>query len=163
MGMMVYNGKLYAGTLPLAEVFRYDGENDWVSTGQLDATPDVRYRRAWTMAVYQGRLFCTTLPSGNVLSLEAGRNVTHDHALPNGWHHLAAVRADGVLRLYVDGALAAESAPFTAADYDLSTKEPLRIGCGQIGPFSGSLSDVRFYNRALNDTQVAAIFERQRM
>lgn len=163
MGMMVYNGKLYAGTLPAGSVYRYDGEGEWAHTGQLDTTPDVRYRRAWTMAVYQGRLFCGTLPSGNVLSLEAGRNVTHDHALPGGWHHLAAVRADGVLRLYVDGALAAESAPFNAAGYDLSTDEPLQIGNGQIGPFSGSLCDVRLYNRALSDTQVAAIFERQRM
>ena len=73
MGMMVYNGKLYAGTLPTGSVYRYDGEGEWVSTGQLDTTPDVKYRRAWTMAVYQGRLFCGTLPSGNVLSLEAGR------------------------------------------------------------------------------------------
>ncbi len=163
MGMMVYNGKLYAGTLPTGSVYRYEGDGDWAFTGQLDTTPDVKYRRAWTMAVYQGRLFCGTLPSGNVLSLEAGKNVTHDHALPGGWRHLAAIRADGVLRLYVDGALASESAPFTAADYDLSTTEPLHIGNGQIGPFSGSLSDVRLYNRALSDTQVTAIFERQRM
>ena len=163
MGMMVYNGKLYGGTLPTGSVYRYDGEGNWVSTGQLDTTPDVRYRRAYTMAVYQGRLFSGTLPSGNVLSLEAGKNVTHDHALPGGWHHLAAVRADGVLRLYVDGALVSESASFTAADYDLATDEPLQIGNGQIGPFSGSLSDVRLYNRALSDTQVAAIFARQRM
>ena len=34
--------------------------------------------------------------------------MTHDHALPGGWHHLAAVRADGLLRLYVDGALVAD-------------------------------------------------------
>ena len=163
MGMMVYNGKLYAGTLPTGSVYRYDGEGEWAHTGQLDTTPDVRYRRAWTMAVYQGRLFCSTLPSGNVLSLEAGKNVTHDRALPGGWHHLVAVRAEGVLRLYVDGALVSESASFNAADYDLSIEEPLQIGNGQIGPFSGSLSDVRLYNRALSDTQVAATFERQRM
>ena len=163
MGMMVYNGKLYAGTLPTGSVYRYDGEGNWASTGQLDTTPDVRYRRAYTMAVYQGRLFCGTLPSGNVLSLEAGRNVTHDHALPGGWHHIAAVRAGGMLRLYIDGAPAAESASFDPADYDRSTEVPLQIGNGQIGPFSGSLSDVRLYNRGLSDTHVAAIFERQRM
>jgi hypothetical protein len=163
MGMMVYNGKLYAGTLPLAEVHRYDGEDGWVSTGQLDTTPDVKYRRAWAMAVYQGRLFCTTLPSGNVLSLEAGKNVTHDHALSAGWHHLTAVRANGTLRLYVDGDLVGESGPFSAADYELTTDEPLRIGNGEIGPFSGSLRDVRLYDRGLSDTQVAAIFASQRM
>ena len=163
MGMMVYNGKLYAGTLPTGSVYRYDGEGEWVSTGQLDTTPDVKYRRAWTMAVYQGRLFCGTLPSGNVLSLEAGRNVTHDHALPGGWHHLAAVRAGGALRLYVDGAAVARSAPFNAADYDLSTEEPLHIGFGEIGHFSGSLGDVRLYNRALDDNEVAQVFARPRL
>ncbi len=163
MGMMVYNGKLYAGTLPTGSVYRYDSEGQWVSTGQLDTTPDVKYRRAWTMAVYQGRLFCGTLPSGNVLSLEAGKNVTHDHALPGGWHHLTAVRADGLLRLYVDGALVATSPQFEATDYDLSTEEPLHIGFGAIGHFSGSLGDVRLYNRALADTEVTAIFERPRL
>ena len=40
--------------------------------GQLDKTPNVRYHRAWTMAVYDGKLFCGTLPSGHILSLEAG-------------------------------------------------------------------------------------------
>ena len=163
MGMMVYNGKLYAGTLPTGSVYRYDGEDGWVSTGQLDTTPDVIFHRAWTMAVYQGRLFCGTLPSGNVLSLEAGKNVTHDHALPGGWHHLAAVRSEGALRLYVDGAPVATSAQFEATDYNLSTQEPLHIGFGAIGHFSGSLGDVRLYNRALSDTEVAAIFEKPRL
>ena len=115
------------------------------------------------MAVYQGRLFCGTLPSGNVLSLAAGANVTHDHALPGGWRHLAAVRSGGVLRLYVDGAPVAASTPFNAAAYDLAIDEPLRIGSGAIGAFSGSLSDVRLYNRGLTDSQVAAISARHRI
>ena len=45
---------------------------------------------------------------------------------------------------------------FNPADYDLATDGPLQIACGQIGPFSGSLSDVQLYNRALSDTDVAA-------
>ena len=32
-----------------------------------------------------------------------------------------------------------------------------------IGPLSGSLSDVRLYNRALNDTAVSTMFERPRV
>ena len=46
---------------------------------------------------------------------------------------------------------------------EVELEEPLHISDGQSGPFSGSLSDVRLYNRGLSDTQVAAIFERQRM
>ena len=79
-----------------------------------------------------------------------------------GWHHLATVRGGGALRMYVDCGVVAEAASFTAANYDLSTKVSLQIGNGQIGPFSGSLGDVRLYNRALVDTEVAAIFERSR-
>ena len=56
-GLAVFNGKLYAGTLPFADVYRYEGDDKWVSTGRLDNTPDVRYRRAWSMAVYDGKLY----------------------------------------------------------------------------------------------------------
>src|SRR5262249_58263461 len=103
MGMAVHNGKLYGGTLPLAEVYRYEGETAWTPTGRLDLTPDVRYRRAWSMALFQGRLFCGTLPSGRVHALEAGRSVSWDHELTAGWRHLAAVREGGRLLLYVHG------------------------------------------------------------
>ncbi|MBC8117548.1 MAG: PQQ-like beta-propeller repeat protein, partial [Candidatus Saccharimonas sp.] len=56
MGMLVHNGRLMAGTLPLAEVYQFDGGNRWRRLTQLDTTPDVKYRRAWTMAEYQGQL-----------------------------------------------------------------------------------------------------------
>ena len=160
MGMAVYNGKLYAGTLPLANVYRYDGDGAWVSTGQLDATPAVKYRRVWSMAVYQGRLFGGTLPSGHVYSLEAGRNVTHDRELAPGWRHLVAVRERSRLRLYVDGEPVATSAPFQAADYDLSNEQPLRIGMGAHDHFCGRMADLRLYGRALTDGEVARLSRR---
>ena len=69
MGMAVYNGKLYAGTLPLGQVYRYDGKGRWTCTGQVDRTPDVKYRRAWSTAVYNGKLSFGTLPAGRVMSL----------------------------------------------------------------------------------------------
>ena len=81
MAMAVYNGKLYAGTLPLANVYRYEGGATWTNTGQLDTTPDVKYRRVWSMAVFEGKLFGGTLPSGRVYALQAGANATYDHAL----------------------------------------------------------------------------------
>ncbi|WP_410962135.1 hypothetical protein, partial [Salmonella sp. SAL4457] len=28
-GLTVYNGKLYAGSIPRAEVYRYEGEKEW--------------------------------------------------------------------------------------------------------------------------------------
>lgn len=155
MGMTVYNGKLYGGTLPLAEVYRYDGENRWTSTGRLDMTPDVKYRRAWSMAIFQGRLFCGTLPSGHVYSLNAGQNVTYDRVLGQGWHHLTAVRAGRTLSLYVDGKL--EASAETESPVDISNLQPLKIGSGSNDYFNGLLRDVRLYGRALNPEEAAAL------
>jgi len=157
MGMAVYNGKLYAGTLPMADVYRLDGAAKWTSVGQLDKTPKVRYRRAWTMAVYDGKLFCGTLPSGHVLSLEAGKCATYDHELPFGWHHLAAVKTKDRLQIYLDGKRVAKSTPFKHGAYNLTTKQPLKIGFGQHDYFNGKMRDVRLYNRALTTANVAKV------
>ncbi|MDA0835910.1 MAG: LamG domain-containing protein [Planctomycetota bacterium] len=154
MGMAVYNGQLYAGTLPLAHVFRYEGDNRWVSTGAVDTTPDVTYRRAWSMAVFDGKLFCGTLPSGHVLSLEAGRSATYDRALSAGWHHLAAVRTENRLKLFIDGELVSESSEFDPDQYDLTTDQPLKIGFGQHDYFNGRMKDLRIYNRALSKDEL---------
>lgn len=155
MGMLVHNGGLFAGSLPLAEVFRFDGKDRWASVGRVDLTPDVMYRRAWTMAEFQGRLFVGTLPSGRVLSIAAGANVTHDRSLSPGWHHVAAQRAGRELKLFVDGKRVATSAPFEPAQFDLSSDAPLRIGFGPTDSFNGRLRDVKLWNRSLSDDEVA--------
>jgi hypothetical protein len=157
MGMLVHNGQLYAGTLPLAEVYRYDGGQTWTKTAQLDRTLDVKYRRAWTMAQCRGKLFCSTLPSGRVHSLEAGPCVTYDRELAPGWRHIAAVKHGGVLRLYVDGKAVAESSKFDPARFDLTTGEPLVIGAGAGDSFAGTLADVRLYSRALSAEEIAGL------
>ncbi len=154
MGMAVYNGKLYAGTLPSARVYRYDGGSDWTSTGQLDATPDVKYRRAWSMAVYRGRLFCGTLPSGHVHSLTAGRCVTYDRELEAGWQHIAAIRRRRELCLFLNGKEVASEKP-GGAPTDVTNSEPLRIGFGEHDYFRGAMKDVRIYARALAEAEVA--------
>jgi hypothetical protein len=155
MGLAHYNGKMYLGTLPMANVFRLDG-NRFTLTGTLDQTP-AALRRVWSLAVYQGRLFAGTLPSGRVLALEAGKMATWDQTLPGGWHHVAAVKDGGRLKLYVDGVAVAWSAPFHRADYDLSNEQPLQIGFGAYEFFSGLLSDVRVYRGALAPHEVARL------
>ena len=160
MPLIVYNGKMYGGTLPSAEIYRFD-EPAWMKVARLDFTPDVKYRRAWSMAVYRGRLFAGTLPSGRVHSVEIGRNVTYDRALPSGWVHLAAVRAKDHLRLYVNGKRVASSTKFDAADYNLSNSKPLQIGFGAHDYFNGKMRDVRLYQRALTDAQISELAEQQ--
>ncbi len=162
MPLLVYNGKLYGGTLPSAEVYRYDGDMNWTKIGSVDRTPDVKYRRAWSMAVFQGRLFVGTLPAGRVLSIEAGRNATWDRELSAGWHHVAAVRGHDRLQLYVDGKLASESALFAAENFDLTNRQPLRVGLGAQDYFRGDLADVRLYRGALSPEQVRELSNKQR-
>ncbi len=158
MGVSVYNGKLYGGTLPLGKVYRYDGRTTWTDIGRLDWTPDVLYRRVWSMAVYQGRLYCGTLPSGRVHSIEAGRCATYDRALKPGWRLLAGVRRGDRLELYVDGELVAVSSVLAPAAFDISTDAPLRIGFGPHDYFRGRIGDVRLYGHALSPMALQAVW-----
>jgi len=155
MGMLVYNGKLYAGTLPSGSVYRLDGKS-WTPVGQIDSTPGVRYRRVWSMAIFGGRLFCGTLPSGHVHALEAGKSVTHDYELPQGWQHVVALRRDGWLELYLNGALVSSSA-FPDRCFDITNSLPLTIGFGSHDYFSGSLRDLRLYGRALERKELLGL------
>ncbi|HQZ67151.1 MAG TPA: LamG domain-containing protein, partial [Planctomycetaceae bacterium] len=113
--------------------------------------------RAWSMAVFQGRLFVGTLPSGKVLSLEAGRNATADTSLPDGWHHIAAVRDTDRLKLYVDGKAVATSATFAASEFNLSSQKPLKIGFGAQDYFYGQMADVRIYQGALSMEEIQTL------
>lgn len=155
MGSNHYNGKLYAGSLPMAEIFRYDGDDKWNSVGRVDFTKNVIFRRAFTMAVFQGRLFSGTFPSGHVRSFEAGKVVSYDKALKSGWRHIAAVKEADRLKLFIDGKLVAESGEFDAQEFDLTSQAPLQIGFGQYDYFKGQINDVRLYKRALTQAEVS--------
>lgn len=162
MGMMVYNGRLYAGTLPLAQVYRYDDGDKWTLTGQLDKTPDVKYRRAWTMAEFQGRLFVGTLPSGHVYSMQAGQCVSYDRPFPFEWRHVAVTREQGQLRLYLDGQVVAAATPTAPAVTPKLNRQPagvLELGRGSYGGFHGWLSDARIYRGALSPKQIADLLK----
>ena len=109
------------------------------------------------MAVYDGKLFCGTLPSGHVFSLGAGACVTYDRELQPGWRHVVGVRDTDRLRLYVDGKEVATSEVFEGAVYDLTTDQTLQIGAGPTESFCGRMRDVRIYNRALGAGEVAGL------
>lgn len=109
------------------------------------------------MASYRGRLFVGTLPSGRVLSLEAGKNVTYDRALSFGWHHITATRGGQTLKLYIDGELVAESARFDPRDFDLNSKAPLYMGFGAQDFFRGRLADVRIHRGELSASEIRSL------
>jgi len=154
MAVSVYNGSFYAGTLPLANVYRYDGKSQWTNTGQLDKTPDVKYRRAWSMAVYDGKLFCGVLPSGHVHSLNVGQNVTYDQALSPGWHRLTVSRAKSNVKLYIDGQHIATSDDDSGTVGELCNGISLSVGYGQHDYFNGKIRDLKVFQGVLTGPQI---------
>ncbi|MBM3846920.1 MAG: LamG domain-containing protein [Verrucomicrobia bacterium] len=161
MGMVVHNGRFIAGTLPLAQVYAYDGEGEWSLWQQIDRTPQVEYRRAWTMAEYAGEVYCSTLPSGRIWATRQGHQVSWDQELPEGWHHIAAVKTAGRLSLHVDGKPVAESVNAEASTWNLSSSAPLRLGSGMNGPFNGQLRNLQIHPRALASREIKKLASRK--
>jgi hypothetical protein len=157
MGMMVHNGRLIAGTLPLAEVYTYQGDTLWNKIAWLDQTPDVRYRRAWAMAEHNGKVYCSTLPSGKIYSFQAGCNVISPESLPGGWHHIAAIRSEDKLLLYVDGREAGRTDIPDMSAYSLDNSVPLTIGFGSTDFFSGKMADLKVFNRSLRKSEIKSL------
>ena len=178
--LVVYNGKLYGGAIPYAEVCRYDGEFEWTSLrrfyspagwrpgppGKMSKKDVCEASRVTSMTVFNGKLFASIGSStssildapadvrGKVFSIEAGKVASYDNDLGPGWKHISAVRSGGLLKLYIDGKLAAKSSTFDPAEYDLTTDRPLRIGFGETEYFAGKMADVRLYKVALDDKQI---------
>jgi hypothetical protein len=73
---------------------------------------------------------------------------------PDVWTHLALTYDGAYLRLYVDGHLAGTS---THAEFVLESGGPLTIGCSGVEEqwFSGKIDEVRLYERALGEGELA--------
>jgi hypothetical protein len=161
MGMLVHNGRFLAGTLPLAEVHQYEGGTEWKRLARLDQTPDVKYRRAWTMAEHEGRVYVSTLPTGHIHSFGAGTQVQWGHSLSAGWHHVAAVKTRASLVLYLNGKEVSRSAGKDLSDYDLTSDASLRLGIGVNGPLAGELAEVRIYQKSLSDHEISNLADQR--
>ncbi len=162
MGMLVHNGRLFAGTLPLAKVYARSADA-WQELVQLDHTPDVKYRRVWTMAEHAGELFCSTLPSGHVHAYAQGTQVAWGYPFPAGWRHVTASRTQGLLTLTIDGQQIAQTetkskSPVAPGEsYNLTNASDLLIGSGVNGSLGGQLSDVRIYRRVLSAEEIQSL------
>lgn len=158
MGMVTYNGTLYAGTVPSAAVFR-QRESSWERVGTLEDETPVLYPRAASFAVFDGRLFVGTSPSGKVWSMSAGPAVSVDTPFPTGWVHVAAVSRRESVELYLNGLLSATTAPGPApiADGDLT------IGSGVHASFSGDMADVRIFSTDVTSDNVMSLYREKVM
>lgn len=189
VGLTVYNGSLYGGSIPRAEVFRFDGPSKWTSTGRLFDPPNFElvpvgfyakgiqdWTRASSLTVYQGKLFSSTATCyraqiqpptsaddirGKVFSLQTGAGVSSDRDMGAGWKQVAAIRKGRTLSLFVDGKLAAHS-DSEQTELDASCDAPLRIGFGPQSYFHGKIRDVRLYDQALRDEDVQKLVHADR-
>lgn len=114
----------------------------------------------WTLDTYDTGFVKFSLidPTNNAVSLRAPLAL-------NQWQHVAATwsRASGVLRIYINGTLSAQTnsplVPIGALD---PASEPA-IGIGNHGgtfhqfPFNGLIDELGIYNRALNSNEIAGI------
>jgi hypothetical protein len=171
-GLAVYNGKLYGGTIPRAEVFRFDGGKTWTSVGRFlepanrEFKDPAEWARVTSLTVYSGKLFasmgsCTSSHldapcdfRGKVYAMEAGRCASHDRDIGSGWRHVAAVKRAGRLEVFVDGKRVSESGPFEPSAFDLANDRPLRIGAGAMDYFSGRIREVRLYDGAIEAAEI---------
>lgn len=154
MGLIVHNGRLLGGTLPLGEVYSYQGDTSWVRLAQLDKTPDVKYRRAWTMAEHDGKVFCSTLPSGRIYGFEAGKSVMSPGGISSGWQHVTAVKRSDRLKLFVNGKVVSETVIPDSMEFNLNNEVPIKIGLGPNDYFLGKMRELRLYSRALYENEI---------
>jgi hypothetical protein len=175
--LTVYNGKLYAGTLPNAQVYRYEGNTDWtllrrfVRNTNFSPSKPPTWNAVGCLTIFQGQLFMGTsmllgkydpaapAEAGRVYAMEAGKNVSLDDDLGDGWTHVIAVRERGHLKVYVNGDRRVTSPPFDNLDYEVSNRKSLMIGLGAQNYFSGILDDLRIYSGALSPDQAVALHQ----
>jgi len=77
----------------------------------------------------------------------------------NKWVHLAAVIKDSLAKVYLDGELVGTN--ILNLSYGLEKNSPLTIGrddAGGVEYFDGKLDDIRIYNRAVTDSEIATIY-----
>jgi hypothetical protein len=79
------------------------------------------------------------------------------------WHHIAVTFKHGTIHMYIDGEQQERIlGPYTTLR---NSSQPMYIGCRYehplVGSFSGSIDELRLYNRALSESEVRAIYESQ--
>lgn len=96
-----------------------------------------------------------------MLSLQAGQVVSHERDIGSEWTHLTAVRRGSKLELYLNGKLSTSSQLRDGPAFNLSNESPLWIGLGAQNSFHGSMSDLRWYDGALNVDAIRQLTERK--
>lgn len=148
---------------PAGAALNFDGSNDYVNIpnnssfnfGTNDFTIETWAKTTIVAGnkVMIGRIsgpnnYWLGISNGNaIFSMIGGANAVGTSTIGDGnWHHIAAVRQNGVVSLYVDGVLEASQSNTGTATINAN----LTLGNFNGGfNFPGSLDEVRIWNRAL--------------
>ncbi|MEK7147119.1 MAG: LamG-like jellyroll fold domain-containing protein [Patescibacteria group bacterium] len=164
-------------TAKIGRALSFDGADDYVNNGTLNrifqqltvmawiktsavASPYSRVVSAWT----PGFILAVTFPGQVRIYLwdDAEDSITGiTSVLDNNWHHIAATWIDdGIIKVYVDGNLDASKSGSSVNSIINTTAIQLQIST-VVGdsPFSGTIDEVRIYNRVLSPSQIKAIYD----
>lgn len=109
------------------------------------------------MAEHDGKVFCSTLPSGKIFSYESGKSVSMPGSLKEGWQHITAVKTKQKLKLYVNGKVVNQTSIPDSVKFNLDNEAPFKIGFGANDYFSGRVRELRLYKRALSDEEIRTL------
>ncbi len=154
---------LNTSTFPSGAALNFDGTDDFVnipnnssfSFGTNDFTIETYAKTTSSTGnkvmigkINGGNNFWFGVSNGKAnFSLIGGTDATGTSTISNGtWHHLAAVRQNGVVSLYVDGVL--EASQNNTGNATINGNLTLGNFSGGFN-FAGSLDEVRIWNRAL--------------
>jgi hypothetical protein len=186
-----YNGKLYAGALPRAEVFRYDGDFAWHSLRRFRASPswepisveemerppdgDLRMRdwgRVTSLTQHNGLLFgSVTSCTGSVIdapadirgSVQAMRAgvVATTSESLGSGWHHLAAVRDGARLTLHIDGRVAASA-YGSLPASIETAVPVAVGSDPSGKFGGEIQDFQAFDRVLDARDIGRLSERRR-
>lgn len=163
----------------------FDGSSSYMVVNNFDSTvmSPANFSSSWTLSVWAkegasqgaekvliGKLGCnggivTDGSNGYRFQLfdSACSTRTSIDATPanptTSWHLLTATYSNGAMGYYLDGQLVSTASVSTMYNYPATT---LGIGAANSTPswvFNGSLDDARVYNRAINASEVMAIYK----
>lgn len=81
---------------------------------------------------------------------------------PEGWQHVAAIKTKDELRLYLNGKMVGKRDIPENVKFDLNPATSLKIGFGSNDYFKGRLKEIRFYKRALKESEILYLAEGDR-
>lgn len=80
-------------------------------------------------------------------------------ANPNSWHHIVMIKKGDIMKFYLNGSLVAEVEDTSTCQ----TSNNIHITIGSRGNivqfFTGKIDDVRFYNRAISESEVGTLYQ----